>query len=313
MIHICIHVLPQEIDQLEQLLILLKRNSLSLPDDHGIKVQVCLNYSFVNWKNSYFVKGFFNHKFSNLEKLTKSWSPECHFFISDNDLIKGCNDLRRIAIRNTNKPYVMYLDADNIFEEGFLCYMWNFLVNNTYENSYYHDDPERKESEFYKSTYCVYTPETTRMWDSTWDCITNENFLDQPASHLTYDNRDPYHAVDLLRNEERELRLINGFKFAGWGTTIDTRLARLIDIPDSLGSYGLDDTFIMLGCQILRDKGIDVRQYVIKNEIIIENNKFRDNPYDILTIDKRKEFLAQAEANFQPELQKLYERIKPLR
>jgi len=295
MIHLCIHVLPTEIDHLEQLLIQLKKNSLSLYDDHQIKVEVCLNLNFVDFNNSYIVRSFFGNKLSILEKLTKSWSPDSIFYISENKEIQGCNDLRRHIIRTTDRPYVMYLDADNIFGDKLLFYMFNIVCN---EYAY------RKED-----SYRIFTPQTTRLWDSTWDCISNDIFLNDTASHNVYENRDPYYTVNLL-DRERNLKLVNGFKFAGWGTTIDTRLARMIDVPDSLGSYGLDDTFIMMGCQILKDKGYDVRQYVIENEIIIENNKFRDNPYSNLlhTVDKKKEFLAQAESNFQPELQKLYDR-----
>jgi len=135
--------------------------------------------------------------------------------------------------------------------------------------------------------------------------------MDQPASHEFYDVRDPYEAVMLTSTKDRRIRMIPEFKFAGWGTTISTKLARLIDIPDSLKSYGLDDTFVLYGCYILREKGHQVNQYVIENEVIIENNFYRTNPYrDLIhSIDRRAEFLANAHANFNPELEKLKLRI----
>jgi hypothetical protein len=67
----------------------------------------------------------------------------------------------------------------------------------------------------------------------------------------------------------------------------------------------------MHGCQILKDKGYNVTQWALDNEVIIENNLFRTNPYKdyLQVIDRRAEFLAKAHANFNPELDKLKLRI----
>jgi hypothetical protein len=45
---------------------------------------------------------------------------------------------------------------------------------------------------------------------------------------------------------------------------------------------------------------------VVDGETIIENNKFRFNPYSkyLATIDRREEFLLQAHSNFNQELLK---------
>lgn len=290
MIHIVIHILPQEIDQLEQLLIQLKRNSVHLPKDHGIKVEVCLNLELTNWGSCFIGKKFFIGKFEELGILTSSWA-DTMFYTSET--IIGCNDARRQVIRTTDLPYIMYLDADNVFSQYMLLNIWQAC------------------EALGDNGNTIITPQTTRLWDNSWDVITNRYFLDQEASHEEYDVRDPYEAVMEMNTFDRRLKLISGFKFAGWGTTISTKLAKFIDIPDSLGSYGLDDTFIMHCAQAMKDKGMNVNQYVIENEVIIENNKFRFNPYKdyLVSIDKREEFLAQAHANFLPELEKFKSRI----
>lgn len=290
MIHIAIHSLCSEIDQLEQLLIQLKRNSVHLPNDHGIEVSVVLNMELVDWVQSKLPPSFFANKFDDLDVLTASWA-DVNFFMRED--MMGCNDIRRHVIRTTDKPYVMYLDVDNVFGEMFLSDAWQFARFTL---------PE---------AYHILTPQTTRLWDSTWDCITSKEHIHEEASHAKYDVRDPYQAVIRIDGEDSRVKIIPDFKFAGWGTMISTKLARLIDIPDSLGSYGLDDTFIMHGCYILRDKGYNVYQYVIENQIIIENNLFRFNPYKdyIVNIDRRQEFLANAHVNFNPELEKLKLRI----
>jgi hypothetical protein len=151
--------------------------------------------------------------------------------------------------------------------------------------------------------YAILVPEVTRMWDDTWDVITNEYYLNEPASHEAYHARDPY---TLQTYTTVTAVPIETFKFAGWGTCIPTKLRTVVDIPDSLGSYGLDDTFVMMACEMLKQNGLNVQQYILKGEVIIENNKFRSNPYKdyITAIDRREEFLRQAHQNFNIELWK---------
>jgi hypothetical protein len=279
-------VLPQEIDQLEQLLIHLKRSSKYINYGDYI-VEVVLNTKLTDWSNSKLDEQFFIGKFNYLEKLTNSWC-ETKFEVSDGTIL-GCNDIRRRALRTSKADYIMYLDADNVFSETLLFTMREYckLLNQN-------------------DSYDIIIPQTTRMWDTTWDIITNENYLNEDASHESYFNRDPY--LISTPEENTSLELINGFKFAGWGTTIPTKLREIIDIPDSLGSYGVDDTFIMTACSILKQKGYNINQWVINGEVIIENNKFRYNPYQdyLITINRKDEFLNQAHSNFNLELQKYF-------
>lgn len=283
MIHVVTHILPQEIDQLESLLQLMKRSSRYLDKDDYL-VEVVLNPHLTDWNTSKLDINFFTSKFSALEDLTKSWA-NTKFEISDGNIL-GCNDIRRKALRTSTAEYIMYLDADNMFSETFLYYAKEYC-NHLYE----------------QDGYNILIPEVTRMWDSTWDMIVNEEYINEPANHESYYSRDPY----LLPVPTTVAAYpVSGFKFAGWGTCIPTKLRDIVDIPDSLGSYGLDDTFIMTVCELLKYKGVNVQQYVLKGETIIENNKFRTNPYKnyITTIDRKDEFLTQAHQNFNAELWK---------
>ena len=98
---------------------------------------------------------------------------------------------------------------------------------------------------------------------------------------------------------------ITEFKFGGgWATVISTPLAKKIKIPESLGHYGLEDTFIMYCSYIMRKHGLDVTQYIIENEIIVEDHMFRFNPYKeyLVTIDKQEEFKKIANENIEREV-----------
>jgi hypothetical protein len=122
---------------------------------------------------------------------------------------------------------------------------------------------------------------------------------------IHFQSRDSYKYAQCLG--EVNLRPINNFKFGGgWATLISTPLLKYIGVPESLGHYGLEDTYIMLCSHIMRQKGMNVTQFVLENEVISEDHLFRFNPYKnyISAIDKREEFKAIAHANFQNEINK---------
>jgi hypothetical protein len=289
MVHIIIHTLPYELNALEQTLIQLKRSSQYLNENHKVRIEVLLNMNLVNWNLSKIGRWFFEDAFSQLIKLNEDWA-ECVLRIDDVAEFLGCNDLRRHTIRNTDADYIMYLDTDVIFNNTFLRRVFDSI-------------------EAVTNPLCIITPQLTRMWDTTWDIVSNESFFNEEANHENYFNRDPYKAIQF--KGDVKLKPIQEFKFAGWGTTISTKLARLIDIPDALGPYGLDDTFIMYGCKILKRHNIHPQQYIIENEIVIENNKFKLEYFkELLTlIDRKEEFTKTANNNFQAELIKLDEKF----
>ena len=292
MLHIIIHTLPYELNALEQTLIQLKRSSKYLTSNEKVRIEVLLNANLIDWSNSVLNLNFFSSVYHDLIKLNEDWA-ECVLKIDDKNEFLGCNDLRRYTLRNTDANYVMYLDTDVIFNDTLLRRIFDSLS-------------------IIPDEHFILTPQLTRMWDTTWDVVSNEKFFNEASTHENYLNRDPYKAIS--DNSEVNLKPIQGFKFAGWGTIIPTKLGRFIDIPDSLGSYGLDDTFIMFACDIMNKHGYNVKQYVIEGELVIENNKFRLEYFkDFLTlIDRKEEFTKQAHNNFHPELTNFNERLSNL-
>lgn len=280
MISILIHILPQEIDQLEQTLIQLKKNSKYVKDEKFL-VEVVLNYNLTNWDKSKLDKNFFSDKLFRLEKLTKSWA-ETNFWISENNEVVGCTDSHRLAGKIYNPDAFLWLDVDIVFSDTLLYHMVESykLIKNT-------------------EKYFIITPETTRVWDYTWDVITNKEAMVEEASHENYFNRDPYLTTGLVG--EVSLNKINTFKFAsGWATLLSNDLIKKILIPDEMGSYYMDDTFIMICCEAGKQKGFNASQYVLTNEVIIENNKFRYNHYEnyLNNINRKEEFMNIAKNNF---------------
>ena len=282
MINILIHILPQEIDQLEQTLIQLKKNSKHIPDEKFL-VEVILNCNLTNWGESKIDKDFFTNKLSKLENLTKSWA-ETNFWISENNEVLGCTDSHRLAGEKYNPDAFLWLDVDIVFSDTLLYHMVESfkLVKNT-------------------EKYFIITPETTRVWDCTWDVVTNKDAMEEEASNENYFNRDPYLTTGLVGDVS--LSKITSFKFAsGWATLLSNDLVKKVVIPKEMGSYYMDDTFVMICCEKGKEKGFDAYQYVLRNEIIIENNKFRYNHYEnyLSNINRKEEFMNIAKNNFHP-------------
>jgi hypothetical protein len=282
---IAIHTLPYEIDQLERLLIQLKRNSKHLTPDNNIITDVVLNVNLNNWDDSTLPKEFFIDKFYQLEQLTKTWSTT-NFYINDNNEILGCVSHRRKVFRETQADNVLVLDTDIFFSDSLLYHIINGALLIEQNSPYY-----------------VLTPQITKMWDNSWDCLVNNAFLNDSTDE--FKNKDPFTIADCLG--EVSIKPINDFKFGGgWGTLISVPLLKKIDIPDSLGHYGLEDTYIMICSSFLKQNGLNVNQYILENELLIEDNKFRFSPYKkyLSAIDKREEFKKIAYENFQNELNK---------
>jgi hypothetical protein len=280
MIGIIIHILPQEIDQLEQTLTQLKKSS-KYTGDTKFLVEVVLNNNLTDWKNSKINKDFFINKLKQLELFTQSWA-KTDFWASNNNESLGCTDPRRACITKYKADAFIFLDVDIIFSDTLLYHMvesFNLLKDN--------------------EPYLILTPEITRLWDTTWDVITNENAFSEEANHENYFNRDPYLTTGLVG--EVKVKKIDTFKFGGgWFTFLSAEILNKVPIPNELGPYYLDDTFIMACCINNRNLNFTPSQYVIENEVIIENNKFRYNSYKdyVTNINRKEEFIKIAQDNF---------------
>jgi hypothetical protein len=285
---IVIHLLPHEIDWFEWQSKQFKLGSYYINDK--IIIDVTLNLNLTNWSQSSLPKQFFIDKFNQIKTLW-DWS-ETQFIVDEENKCLGCDDKRREAIRSTKADNILYLDSDLLFSPELLSYMI-------------------ESSKLIEEEYYIVSPQTVRMWDDSWDIITNKKYLTTPANMETYYANDPF---EIITQEQSDLNLkaINQFKFGGgWFNLLSTKLLKLTDIPDSFGPYGIDDLYVMICCDIMKQKGYNIQQYILENSIVIENFKYRWNPYKnyLSLIDKQNEFRQQAESNIQNEIQKFINKI----
>ena len=225
---------------------------------------------------------------NTLIKSTKRFS-----FVIDNQkliFLNSVGDINALDVKNGNllwqtptrnnsikEDAFSTVYSDIIFDERTLAYIDSSI------QSLYKDYP-----------HSVVSPEIVKVWDNTWDCLVNEQYLNEPLDYQK--TNDPF--VDCgIKNGNIGIETINNtipnqprMKFAGgWFTCISKKLLDRITVPDSLGHYGLEDTFIMWGSEKLRIG----QQFKIKNLVVCENYKYRDNKHlsqFIASIDRREEF-----------------------
>ena len=289
---ISIFCLPYEIDDLENTLNQLKKASYYIDKkiDWCLDVTMCLADDMVNWNKSSLPKKFFEDKLLKLLSIT-DW---CTKNIQTSTEIKGCVSQRRYSLeKHREADYFIWLDTDIIFDERTLFYIEQSIKGTNKD---------------YLQT--IITPEIVRVWDNTWDCIVNEQFLDKPLEYQK--TNDPYKdsgikgdisIVPVNNSNSPQSR----FKFAGgWFTCISGKLLNRIGIPDSFAHYGYEDTFLMVGSEkLVREQNEEIHQFKIKNLVVCENYKYRGNYHYLNSIsvyDRREEFKKISHDNFLPEL-----------
>ena len=292
---ISIFCLPYEIDELENTLNQLKRASyyLSRKNEWVVDVTVSLSNNLINWNKSSIPKSYFEDKLLKLSSQT-DW---CAKYIKTSTDINGCVSQRRASLlQHKDADYFIWLDTDIVFEERTLSYIENSM-----------------ELVGAITPYSVITPEIVKVWDNTWDCLVNENFIDKPLDYQK--TNDPYKDSGIKGNISIESVKNNfqnqpRFKFAGgWMTCISSSLINKIGVPESFGHYGYEDTFIMWASEkLIQTQGLDIQQFKIKNLVVCENYKYRSNYHylnNVSAYDRRDGFKKIAESHFNEELLKL--------
>ena len=291
---ISIFCLPYEIDELENTINQLKKASYYLTNkevEWYLDVTMCTSSDMVNWGKSSLPKKFFEEKLMKISTST-DW---CVKYFRTSDTIKGCVSQRRESIKShKDAHFFIWLDTDIIFDERTLSYVENSIIG------------------VKDITYSIITPELVRIWDNTWDVLVNKNFINEKVGYQKI--ADPYKCSGLkgdvsLERVENIKSPQSRFKFAGgWFTCISASLLNKVGVPESFGHYGYEDTFIMVACEKLVRTGEDIQQFKIKNLVVCENYKYRNNSHYINNIsvyDRREEFKKLGFNSFNDELEKI--------
>jgi hypothetical protein len=285
--------MPNEIDDLEKTLMDLNKASKYVNgENYELYFALTLSDFLVDWENSKLDKQYFIDRFNKLKSLTE-WASKSSFHIRED--IMGCTSLRRIAHNEcTDATHFIWLDTDIVFDDKILFYMENSI--------------DAIDSENITKKYVI-SPECVKIWDTTWDCLVNENFLNKEVGYCRINN--PF--IDAGQHGEIGVEtLLNDvpgqprMKFGGgWFNCLSKELLDRVPLPESMGHYGPDDTFIMWASEKLNQNGEQIYQFKLKNYVVCENYIYRDRThYDklIKRIDRKEEFRNQANTSFSTEI-----------
>jgi hypothetical protein len=292
---ISIFCLPYEIDELENTLNQLKKASYYIDNkvEYVLDVTMTISDRMINWDKSSLPKKYFIDKFTKLETQA-DW---CQNEFKTSDILLGCVSQRRESLKNhKDADYFIWLDCDIQFDERTLSYMQMVMSSTSKEHE-----------------HSIITPELVRIWDDTWDILVNEEFKDKPFDYNQ--TNDPYKDSGIKGDISVEVVLNTNspqsrFKFAGgWFTCISGALLRRIGIPEEFGHYGYEDTFVMVGSEkLMRTTDIQITQFKIKNLVVCENYKYRDNNHylnGLSAFDRRDEFTKKAQEGWPSALSKI--------
>jgi hypothetical protein len=289
-------IMPNEIDDLERTLADLNKASKYVRgENYELYLALTVSDFLVDWENSKLDKEYFIDRFNKLKPLTE-WAGKTSFHIRED--IMGCTSLRRIAHNEcTHATHFIWLDTDIVFDDKILFYVENSI--------------DAIDSENITKKYVI-SPECVKIWDTTWDCLVNENFLNKEVGYCRINN--PF--IDAGQHGEIGVEtLLNDvpgqprMKFGGgWFNCLSKELLDRAPLPESMGHYGPDDTFIMWASEKLNQNGEQIYQFKLKNYVVCENYIYRDRThYDTLIkrIDRKEEFRNQANQSFSMEINKI--------
>ena len=298
MIEIVIWIAPTDIDDLEKTLNRLNigKDYLTEEQRNNIKFNIVMGVSdeIINWNESSVTIEECTEKFLRLKHLTE-WASNGRF--EPTTTINGCTSMRRLS-GYSNSKYYLWLDTDIIFDPLTLAHSINsiYMVEGAGISKF------------------VIIPEIVRQWDSTWDCLVNEKFINKPIGYQSTNN--PH--IDATIYDDPTLEEVRNnvvgqpyMKFGGgWFAVLSKEIMKTIPFPENYGHYGLDDTYIMWGAELLQDQMI--KQFKIKNVVVCENYYDRTTTYknQIQFIDKREEFKKYNEKMFQIGLKNLINNLK---
>lgn len=275
---ICIHVMPHELVMFERWVNDFRRSFsfLSSSDRITLRASLNLNPRLINWTKSPLSPAYFTRRF--LELI--AGLPTLHE-IREDDSLAGTTQQKRECITLEFDQFI-FADSDIAYPPYLLKGMLEVASK-------------------LSGRYMI-SPPVVRLWDADWDPLVHPDFLAKPLGyHVT-------HSADETRSQvPKEVYAVpvEETQFGtGWLNLYSRDLMRFVGIPESLGGYGAEDTYIGLSSRIARQHGFPVPVYLLRNVYISEDYASRDSSLKDLLMhkDERGEQRLAAEKQIAREL-----------
>ena len=251
-IRITCHIMPWEIDYVLLLFTQLKKSKYHIPEGVKVSINTTLNLSSytIDWNKSKLPKEFFISKYNQLSCLLVDYEHNKRIYDGNN--LYGHLDSQKADIEEKIDFYIGTC-PDTYFSE----YVLTYLIESarTITNKYF-----------------VITPQIHKLWDWTWDEITDPLYINVP-----YDEWDKVDIFDIRynskfnSNQDVSLYPVQKNKWAGWFDLYNKAFyEELCPFQEDWKGYGPWDFYSMLVSAHAKNKGVDFQQYLLKGETIFE-------------------------------------------
>jgi hypothetical protein len=242
--------MPGDLDYGLLSFIQLKKSKYHLPTDVNITIETVLNLSshMFDWEKSKLPKEFFIEKYNAISNLLIDYKHNKRIY--DGDELYGHLDLQRECI-SEEIDYYIGICPDMYFSEHLLAY----LIEGAKQ---------------IPNKYFVLTPQISKMWDATWDEITNPLFNNIPYNE--WSNVDVFDVRYTTKDFNGEIKLAktNNSKFAGWFDLMNKAFYEEMCPVWDIKGYGPWDWYSMITSDYCKEKGVDFQQYLLKGQTIFE-------------------------------------------
>ena len=240
-----------ELDYALQTFTQLKKSKYYLSDEDTIEIDICLNLSayLVDWDKSKLNKDLLKARFKEYLKLLKDYKVNATVY--EEDKLYGHLDHQR-EIVSPEVDFYITICPDMYFSEQALA----LLIQS---------------SKQIKNKYFVITPEISKLWDNTWDEITNSDWM-----HVNYDKWNEVDLFDIrakMKSKETGITLdpTNKSKWAGWFDLYNKAMyEELCPIQDDWKGYGPHDWYSLIITEYVKLRGVNFQQYVMRGQTIFE-------------------------------------------
>ena len=256
------HCMPWELDYALLTFTQLKKSSYYLSGEDTIEIVPILNLSsyLIDWDKSKLSKDLLKARFLEYLKLLKNYKVNASIY--EGDKLYGHLDSQREAV-SEEVDYYINICPDMYFSEQLLSLMI-------------------QSSKQIKNKYFVITPEISKMWDTTWDEITNSDWM-----HVDYNKWNEVDIFDIrakMKTKEMGITLdpTNKSKWAGWFDLYNKAMyEELCPVQDDWQGYGPHDWYSLLVTEYVKMRGVNFQQYVMRGQTIFERpvGLFKDGGY----------------------------------
>jgi hypothetical protein len=243
--------MPWELDYALLSFTQFKKSKYYLDGKDTIEINPSLNLSsyIVNWEKSKISKDLLISRFNQYLKLLEGYKVTP--IIYEGDELYGHLDHQRDAMSSEVDFYISVC-PDMYFSEHLLP----LLINS---------------SKQIDTKYFVLTPEIYKMWDNTWDEITNQDYLDVPYEE--WNKGDIFDIRSNMKNSEKGITLETTMrsKWAGWFDLFNKEMyENLVPIQKDWNGYGPWDWYSLMITEACKKNGVDFQQYILRGQTIFE-------------------------------------------